>query len=216
MYQPRQFEQADTAALHTLLADHPLATLVMHSPEAGLQANLIPLMFDAGAGPHGTLRGHVARANTVWREAGADGIEALALFQGPQAYISPNWYPSKQEHHKVVPTWNYVVAEARGTLVAIDDAQWLHALVTQLTQAHEAAQPQPWQVADAPADYIAQMLRAIVGIELRLSAPLTGKWKVSQNRSDADRLGVQAGLAGRAASGTAKDDAAAMAALVKP
>ncbi|MEF7612391.1 FMN-binding negative transcriptional regulator [Aquincola sp. MAHUQ-54] len=209
MYQPRHFEQPDTAALHALMRERPLATLVVHTPASGLQANLLPLLLDPEAGPHGTLRGHVARANGLWRDA-AGGIEALALFQGAQAYVSPAWYPGKQEHGKVVPTWNYAVVEARGVLAAVDDAAWLRRLVGELTQVHEAGRAQPWSVDDAPADYVDQMLRAIVGIELRLTA-LTGKWKVSQNRSDADRLGVAAGLASLQTA-----DAAAMAALVKP
>ena len=154
-------------------------------------ADLIPLEFIADAGEHGTLRGHVARANPLWRQAGA---QALAVFSGPEAYVSPGYYPSKREHGKVVPTWNYTMVQGRGTLRAIDDAPWLRAFVGQLTARHEATQAQPWSVNDAPDDYVQQMLKAIVGIEIPLTS-LVGKWKVSQNRSAADREGTAQGLA---------------------
>jgi len=189
MYLPKHFEQSDPAALAALMHDHPLATLIVATPD-GPTADLIPLEYHANDGPHGTLRGHVARANPLWHHAGA---AALAVFKGPQAYVSPNWYPSKREHGKVVPTWNYTMVQARGTLHAVDDAPWLHALVRRLTDRHEATQASPWAVDDAPDDYVQQMLRAIVGIEIRLTT-LTGKWKVSQNRSAADRQGVADGL----------------------
>jgi transcriptional regulator len=138
------------------------------------------------------LRGHVARANPLWKRAA--GAEVLVVFTGPQAYITPSWYPTKAETHKVVPTWNYTVVQARGPLRAIEDAPWLHALVSGLTAHHEAPRAQPWAVADAPDDYVQVMLRAIVGIEIELTQ-LVGKWKVSQNRNEADRNGVAAGLA---------------------
>jgi transcriptional regulator len=161
---------------------------------SGLVANLVPLEYDCSEGPHGTLRGHLARANPVWRET-LPQHEALAVFPGPQGYVSPGWYPSKREHGKVVPTWNYVAAQARGTLRVVDDAPWLRALVGRLTDRHESRSAQPWKVGDAPDDYVAQMLRAIVGVEIRLSALLV-KLKLSQNRSAADRAGVVAGLEG--------------------
>jgi transcriptional regulator len=205
MYLPRHFEPPDAAALAALMRDHPLATLVLTTPD-GTTADLVPLEFAPGEGEHGTLRGHVARANPLWRKAGAP---ALAIFHGPQAYITPNWYPSKREHGKVVPTWNYTMVQARGTLRAIEDAAWLRALVGRLTTRHEANLPQPWAVGDAPDDFIQQMLRAIVGIEIALTS-LIGKWKVSQNRSEPDRLGVVDGLTGQA-----HENAAAIAALVK-
>jgi len=188
MYLPVHFEEKRVEVLHGLVRSHPLGLLVTHG-QAGLQANNIPFLIDPGPGPLGTLRAHVARANPVWREGG----EALVVFQGPQAYVSPGWYASKAEHGKVVPTWNYVTVQARGTLRAVDDAAWLHALVTRLTGVHEAPQARPWAVADAPPVYIDTMLRAIVGIEIELVA-LAGKWKVSQNRSAADRAGVVTGL----------------------
>jgi transcriptional regulator len=190
MYLPKHFEQTERAALVALMRERPLATLVIATPD-GPTADLIPLEFVADAGPHGTLRGHVARANPLWRHAGA---QALAVFTGPEAYISPGWYPSKQEHGKVVPTWNYTMVQARGTLRAVDDAQWLRDFVGRLTERHEATQAQPWSVDDAPADYVQQLLRAIVGIEIALTS-LVGKWKVSQNRSAAERAGVARGLA---------------------
>jgi transcriptional regulator len=208
MYLPKHFEQQDTQAIAQLLALNPLATLVWHSAQ-GLTAEHLPLMFERGAGDgvHGTLRGHVARANPVWREAA--GAPVLAVFQGPQAYITPSWYPSKAETAKVVPTWNYAVVHVRGTLRIVEDAQWLRALVGRLTDTHEAARTQRWQVGDAPDDYIASMLAAIVGIEMPIEA-MQGKWKVSQNRSSADRAGVVAGLDAQAG-----DAAQAMARLVR-
>ncbi len=189
MYLPKHFEQSDRVTLTALMREHPLATLITTTPE-GPSADLIPLEFIADEGEHGTLRGHVARANPLWQRA---GTTALAVFTGPEAYISPGWYASKQEHGKVVPTWNYTMVQARGVLRAVDEAPWLHALVTRLTEHHEAAQTKPWQVSDAPHDFVQQMLRAIVGIEIPLTS-LVGKWKVSQNRSAADRAGTAQGL----------------------
>jgi transcriptional regulator len=206
MYLPKHFEQTDRAQLATLMAAHPLATLVTRSGNS-FTADHIPLIYDATQGEQGLLRGHVARANPLWREAAEH--EVLAIFSGPQAYITPSWYPSKAATAKVVPTWNYCVVHAHGTLRAIEDAPWLLDLVTTLTGLHERPRAHPWHVRDAPDDYVQQMLRAIVGIEIPLAA-LVGKWKVTQNRSEADRLGVVAGLTGEAG-----DNAAAMAALVK-
>jgi transcriptional regulator len=189
MYLPKHFEQADRDALVALMRERPLATLVIATPD-GPTADLIPLEYVAEGGAHGTLRGHVARANPLWKHAGA---QALAVFTGPDAYVSPNWYPSKREHGKVVPTWNYTMVQARGALRAVDDAPWLRALLGRLTDHHEAAQARPWSVNDAPEDFVQQTLRAIVGIEIELVS-LVGKWKVSQNRSAADRRGVADGL----------------------
>jgi transcriptional regulator len=187
MYLPKHFEQYDRAALIALMRERPLATLVIATPD-GPTADLIPLEFDDAAN---TLRGHVARANPLWKHAGA---MALAVFTGPEAYISPGWYASKREHGKVVPTWNYTMVQGRGTLRAVDDAPWLRALVGRLTEHHERVQALPWKVEDAPDDFVQQMLRAIVGIEIPLDS-LVGKWKVSQNRSVADREGTAQGLA---------------------
>jgi len=190
MYLPAHFEQTDRAALHALMREHPLASLVTSGPD-GLTADPVPLEFDPAEGECGTLTGHVARANPLWRVAA--GQTVLAIFNGPQAYVSPSWYASKAATHKVVPTWNYTVVHARGVLEAVDDAPWLRALVGRLTDRHETPRAAPWAVHDAPADYVQQMLRAIVGIRIPV-ARLVGKWKVSQNRSEADRLGVAAGL----------------------
>jgi transcriptional regulator len=206
MYLPAHFEEARNEVLHAAMRQHPLATLVTQDAAGALQADAIPFLVEPGPLALGTLRGHVARANPLWRETRGD---VLVVFQGAQSYVSPGWYPAKLEHGKVVPTWNYIVVQARGRLRAIEDAAWLHALVSRLTDRFEATRPAPWGVGDAPADYIATMLGAIVGIEIEIEA-LIGKWKVSQNRNAADRAGVAAGLA--ALEGDA--DAAAMAAEV--
>jgi len=200
MYLPKHFEQNDPAALQALMLAHPLATLVSvrtQGAEAGPTADHLPLEFDAATQ---TLRGHIARANPLWREAA--GQPVLAIFRGEQAYISPGWYPSKAETHKVVPTWNYAVVHAHGLLRVVDDAPWLHTLVSRLSDTHERQQAQPWAVSDAPGDYVQQMLRAIVGIEIPVTR-LIGKWKVSQNRSEPDRRGVAQGLAAAGEAGMA-------------
>ena len=192
MYLPAHFAESRPEVLQRLVQDHPFGLLVTQDANA-IVANSMPFFLDADpAGGPGVLRAHVARANPVWREARTD-TDSLVVFQGAQAYVSPGWYPSKAEHGKVVPTWNYVMAQARGTLRAIDDAAWLHAFVTRLTTKHEAVQAKPWAVTDAPPDFIDTMVRAIVGIEITLTA-LTGKWKVSQNRSATDRAGTASGL----------------------
>ena len=206
MYLPKHFEQHDREALIGLMRERSLATLITTTPD-GPSADLIPLEFHPDEGEHGTLRGHVARANPLWQRAGST---ALAVFTGPDAYISPGWYASKKEHGKVVPTWNYTMVQARGVLRAVDDAPWLHALVQRLTDHHEAAQTKPWQVGDAPEDFVQQMLRAIVGIEIPLTA-LVGKWKISQNRNAADREGTAQGLAAAQA-----DEMASLVRLAKP
>ena len=204
MYLPKHFEQHDPAALQALMHEHPLATLVSTGAE-GLTADHVPLEFDAAAGPQGTLRGHVARANPLWQHAGGQAV--LAVFGGAQAYVSPSWYASKAQTHKVVPTWNYAVVHAHGVLHAVEDAPWLHDLVTRLTARHESPRAEPWAVSDAPDDFVQQMLRAIVGIEIPLTR-LVGKWKLSQNRSASDRAGVVAGL--RAERGEPARDVGAM------
>lgn len=203
MYLPAHFVEDRPEVMRALVREHPLATWVVHGSD-GLLVNHIPFLLDADRGPHGTLVGHVARANPVWRSLGA----CVAVFQGAQAYVSPSWYPSKREHGKVVPTWNYAVVHAHGTARAIESRDALLAIVTRLTRTHEAGQAAPWAVSDAPADYIEQMLKAIVGIEIAVER-WVGKWKVSQNRSVPDRLGTVAGLQQR---GDAQS--VAMAALV--
>lgn len=192
MYLPSHFEETRSEALHALVRDHPLGTLITQDRRGALQADAIPFVLDASAGGPGVLSGHVARANPLWRET-RDDVEALVVFHGAQGYVSPGWYPSKAVHGKAVPTWNYIVVQARGRLRAIDDREWLRAFVTRLTERHEARQATPWHVSDAPADYLETMLGAIVGIEIALTS-LVGKWKTSQNRDAADRAGVVAGL----------------------
>ncbi|RZT95283.1 FMN-binding negative transcriptional regulator [Rivibacter subsaxonicus] len=187
MYQPAHFRLDDPTIRNALLKAHPLATLVVATPD-GLVANHLPLMLDV---ERNVLRGHVARANPLWQSA-IQG-SALAVFQGPQAYISPSGYPSKREHGKVVPTWNYAVVHVHGPLRFFDDVQQLHALVSTLTKTHEAAQAQPWKPSDAPTDFIAANLRAIVGLELTIER-IDAKWKVSQNRNEADAQGAAAAL----------------------
>eukprot|EP01037_Dinobryon_pediforme_P036156 gene36156-42963_t len=193
MYLPSHFEENRSEQLHALLRQHPLGLLITQNGAGELAANSIPFMLetDPDGGP-GILRGHVARANPLWKEARTD-VDSLVVFQGPQAYISPSLYPSKEATGKAVPTWNYIMVQARGKLNIVDDAAWLHAFVTRLTERHEAERPAPWAVSDAPTDYIDSMLKAIVGIEIKLST-LQGKWKVSQNRSSADQQGVVTGL----------------------
>ncbi len=193
MYLPAHFAESRPQVLGDFIAAHPLGLLVTQNRAGGIDANSVPFFLDAGDDETpGVLRAHVARANPLWKEA-RDDVDALVVFQGPHGYVSPAWYPSKAEHGKVVPTWNYVMVQARGRLRAVDDKAWLRAFVTRLTDHHEGGRAAPWAVTDAPADFIEATLGAIVGIEIRLSS-LVGKWKVSQNRSAADRAGVAAGL----------------------
>jgi transcriptional regulator len=190
LYVPKHFEETRTNVLHALIRAHPLAALVTQTPD-GLVANHIPFEIDSDPAPFGTLRGHMARANPQWRTP--SDAPALAIFQGPSAYVSPAWYATKRDTGRVVPTWNYAVVHAHGPLRVIHDPDWLLNFVMRLTTRHEAARPDPWQVTDAPADYIATQLAAIVGIEMPI-VRLEGKWKVSQNRPPADRAGVAEGL----------------------
>jgi transcriptional regulator len=206
MYLPKHFEETRVETLHALIRAHPLGALVTVGP-AGLDANHVPFEIDSDPTPFGTLRAHVARANPLWKEAA--NAEVLVLFQGPEIYISPSWYPTKQETAKVVPTWNYAVVHAHGRLRAIEDRDWLRAFVTRLTDRHEAGKADPWKVTDAPADYVESMLGGIVGLEIPLTR-LVGKWKVSQNRPAADQDGVVDGL-----SREGQPEASAMADLVR-
>ena len=174
------------------MQDHPLAAVITLG-QSGLDANHLPLDFDPEPSPLGTLRGHVSRANGMWREASKD-VDTLAIFQGPNAYISPSWYPSKHESGgRAVPTYNYIVVHAYGRIRFIEDAEWLRAHVTKLTDRFEAGSAEPWKVTDAPPDFIDGLLKGIVGFELEVTR-LAGKWKMSQNRSEADRRGVVEGL----------------------
>jgi len=192
MYRPAHFAEDRPEVLQELVRRHPLATLIAQRGSA-IDADHVPVLIDAADGPHGTLRGHVARANGLWK-AVAENSEVLAIFHGEEHYVSPAWYPSKLADGKVVPTWNYVVVHARGPIRFRHEPDWLHALVTRLTDTHEAGRAEPWHVSDAPDDYIRGMLRAIVGFEIELSS-LTGKWKMSQNRTAHDREAVAAGRA---------------------
>ena len=201
MYQPAHFVENRPELLQRLIREHPFGLLVTDGA-SGLAANGMPFLFDADpAGGTGVLRAHVARANPVWKEARVDR-ESLVVFQGPQGYVSPAWYPSKAEHGKVVPTWNSIVVQGRGPVRFVEDRDWLRAFVGRLTDAHEAGRIEAeggrgapaWAVTDAPDDYVETMLKAIVGVEIRLTS-LVGKWKMSQNRSRADRDGVAEGLA---------------------
>ncbi len=195
MYLPAHFAESRPDVLHDFVRANPFGLLISHDGSGRVDANGIPFVLDADpAGGPGILRAHVARANPVWQASQSAG-ESLVVFQGAHGYISPAWYPSKAEHGKVVPTWNYITVHGRGTVRGIEDADWLHAFVTRLTDRHEGTRPAPWAVSDAPADYVDAMLRAIVGIEIVLTS-LAGKWKVSQNRSAADRDGVAHGLVG--------------------
>ena len=191
MYIPEAFREDNVPALHEMMRAHPLATVVTATVD-GLDANHIPLLVDAEPGPYGTLRGHVARANAMWKQASADA-DALVLFHGPNTYVSPSWYPSKQQTGKAVPTWNYMVVHAHGRPRFIEDADWLRAHVTALSAAHEAGRSPAWQVADAPDGFIDAMVRGIVGIEMPITR-LVGKWKLSQNRTAEDRNAVVAAL----------------------
>lgn len=192
MYAPSHFAETRLDTLHALIAAHPLGTLVTHGA-AGLAADHIPFEIGAPtpAAPFGTLRAHVARANPLWRQAGSD---VLAVFQGPSAYVSPSLYAEKPVSGKVVPTYNYAVVHAHGTLAAIEEPAWILALLERLTARHESARAAPWSVDQAPPAYIAALLQAIVGIEIPL-ARLEGKWKLSQNRPPADQAAVAADCA---------------------
>jgi transcriptional regulator len=187
MYLPAHFSETRVDVLHALMRARPLTTLVTTS-DAGITANHIPVEIVALPSPLGLIRGHIARANPLWRQY-REGSEALAIFQGPHAYISPSFYPSKAVSGEVVPTWNYAVVHAHGTLRFIQDVAWLKDLVAGLTNTYEAQRPQPWQTEEAPAAYIDKMLSLIVGFEFAILS-LSGKWKVGQNRAHADREGV--------------------------
>lgn len=191
MYVPKHFAETDLAVLHALIGEQPLGTWVTQGSDE-LVVNHIPFYLDAAQGEFGTLIGHVARANPVWKNL-SGALPSVVVFQGPQAYISPSWYPSKQANGKVVPTWNYAVVHAHGHAQIVEDRNHLLAIVTKLTGIHETGQAAPWKVADAPAEFIDTLLGAIVGIEIPLTK-LTGKWKVTQNRPLPDQLGTVAGL----------------------
>ncbi|HTR06745.1 MAG TPA: FMN-binding negative transcriptional regulator [Paraburkholderia sp.] len=194
MYVPAHFEENRREVLDALIAAQPFGTIVTNGSN-GLDANHVPFEFEPALGPFGTLRAHVARANPLWQEAAA-APETLVIFQGPTAYISPTWYPSKVETHRAVPTWNYIVVHAHGRIVVHDDENYVRGLVARLTRKMEAGESAPWKMGDAPADYLTQMLGAIVGLEIEVTK-LVGKWKLSQNRTQADILGAANTLGAR-------------------
>jgi len=207
MYEPPLHRETDISKLHALIAERSLGLLVSHGPQ-GLLANAVPFLLDPDASALGTLKAHVARANPQWRDLAASP-QALVVFQGADHYVSPSWYATKRETHKVVPTWNYVMVQARGAVRIIEDDEWLERQIESLTAAQEASRDAPWAVSDAPSNFIALQRKAIVGMEIEI-VDLRGKWKASQNRSAADRAGVAAGLE------TLGDHAAAaMAAIVR-
>jgi transcriptional regulator len=191
MYLPKAFEETRTEALHELIRERPFGTLVV-ATEGGLNVDHLPFLVDGTVSPLGVLRGHVARANPVWRTKPRE-IDAVAVFQGPQRYITPAWYPTKHETARVVPTWNYVAVHAHGALSFVEDREWLRDHVTRLSEHHEAGRKMPWRVSDAPDDFVSKLLEAIVGVELTIGR-LEGKWKLGQNRSERDRQGMIDGL----------------------
>jgi transcriptional regulator len=191
MYRPPLFQEDRLDVLHALVRTHPLGTLITIGAN-GLDANLIPFTVDPGRGEKGTLRAHLAKANDQIK-ALRDSAEALVVFQGPESYITPSWYASKHEHGKVVPTWNYVVVQAWGTPQVIDDPEWLRTQIGELTRKQEGTRATPWDVTDAPESFVDSQIRGIIGLEIPI-ARLEGKWKVSQNRPEADRRTVIEGL----------------------
>jgi transcriptional regulator len=207
VYIPQHFVEDRVEALTDFVRANPFCTLVTHGPD-GLFASHIPLLLDSGAGPKGLLRGHLAKANPQWRTFAQDA-DVLAIFNGPHHYISPSWYPSKAEHGKVVPTWNYVAVHAYGQMRIVEDRERLLEHLRKLTDSQEVNNPERWHVDDAPAEYIDGLTKAIVGVEIEIGR-MEGKWKVSQNRPAADREAVTDRL--RNLGG---DDAVAMAALIE-
>lgn len=193
MYVPNSFAERDLPTLFAFMKAHPFATLVTHSPADGMLATHLPLLLDPAAGPFGTVAGHIARANGHARLARDRPTEALVIFTGPDAYITPSWYSTKQETGRVVPTWNYVAVHGYGALTLRDDPDFMRAHLETLTRRHEQDRGSSWQVGDAPAEYLARQLQAIAGVEIRLER-LEGKWKMNQNRPVADIDGVVQGL----------------------
>lgn len=191
MFQPAVFRETRSEVMHDHMRQQPFATIVS-SATGSLSANHVPVVLKQGSGL-GVLHGHIASVNPLFRET--DGtIDVLAIFQGPQTYITPSWYSSKKEHGKVVPTWNYVVVHAHGQLTFTQEREWLLKHLDDLTSQHEDGRETPWSVNDAPDDFVAGQLRALVGFEIEIR-DLAGTWKVSQNKNASDRKGVQLGLA---------------------
>ena len=194
MYIPTHFAETRPEELARIIRAHPLGMLVTHDDQ-GLDANHIPFEFDPDAGTHGRLTAHVARANPIWRQC-AEGADVMVVFRGAEGYISPSWYPSKHETHRQVPTWNYEVVHAHGRLTVHDDEKFVRGIVARLTRTHEAGEPKPWKMGDSAPEYIDEMLKAIVGIEIAVGS-LVGKRKLSQNKEPRDRLGAAQALAER-------------------
>jgi transcriptional regulator len=194
MYVPAHFAVQDQEALHQLINEHPLGILVTNGA-GGLDANHIPFELAPNEREHGVLRAHVARNNSVWNDV-QNGADVMVVFRAEDAYVTPNWFPSKHEFHKQVPTWNYRVVHAHGKITIQDDEKFVRGMVARLTRVHEASQPVPWKMTDAPKDYIDTMLKAIVGIEIEITR-LDGKFKLSQNRELRDRLSLGEGLMGQ-------------------
>ena len=207
MYEPNHFKVEDREQLHAVIRQHPLASLVTVG-EGGLIANLVPFVLHADEGESGVLRAHLARPNAQWKAIAA-GAETLVIFTGVERYVTPAWYAAKQETGKVVPTWNYVTVQVRGPARTIEDPTWLRAQLESLTQQQEAPRAEPWAVSDAPEPFIVAQARGIVGVEVEI-ASIVGKFKLSQNRREDDKLGVLNGLSADPAT-----DAQAMASLVK-
>lgn len=206
MHIPKKFEQNDPEQLRKLINYYPFATLVTYS-ESGLEANHIPFFLDSSNG-RDVLKGHIAKVNELWKNV-SDKSEVLVVFNGPNCYVSPNYYPTKKETGKAVPTWNYVAVHVKGLMSYIYDAQWNLNMINRLTEQHEANQPIPWSISDAPNDYIQKMLPAIVGLEIEVLS-IKGQWKVSQNQPERNKQGVVDGL-----SQYADSDAQKIAELVK-
>ena len=207
MYLPKIHEETRLDVLHGLIREHSLGTWVA-ADETELNVNHIPFVIDSSRGEFGTLVGHVARANPVWK-APANTLPSVIIFRGPQTYITPSWYPSKHEHGKAVPTWNYAVVTAHGLPAFIEDPAWLYGHLSDLTDKHEASQALPWKIGDAPQEFTDKLIAAIVGVEIPIQR-IEGKWKTNQNRPEQDKIGVVAGLLGKG-----DDDSVAMASLVR-
>ena len=201
MYLPSHFAENRKEALHRIIREHPLGMLVTQGP-AGLDAEHVPFEFEPGQGPHGTLLAHVARSNELWQRC-PTGTPVMVVFRGAEGYISPNWYPSKHEAHRQVPTWNYEVVHAHGTLVVHDDERFVRGIVARLTRRHEANESPPWKMGDSAPEYINEMLQKIVGIEVVLES-LVGKSKLGQNKEPRDLDGAVKQLESRGATELAR------------
>lgn len=190
MYIPNSFKENSIESLQNLVKEHPLGMLLTSSA-CGISASPVPFLLYQDEGEFGVLRAHMAKANPHWKLL-LEGVECLVVFQGPQGYVTPTWYPTKTDSHKVVPTWNYAVVQAWGNASVIEDVAWIHRQIDDLTNYHERSRPTPWSLTDAPHDYISNQQKAVIGIEIPI-ARLEGKFKMSQNRPDEDRKGVVTG-----------------------